>query len=169
VFTVRDCKSVNNTVILFCICHFAWAFVAVAPASYICDLSAPPRAQASIVEIYNEAIFDLLSDSPRETASKLEIKESGCAHVHGPSPAAGHACACTVYKPRGASVPCCPWHVPRSQGARCPSAQAATSSLAARADPPVPRAMAPLTTRMLWLQGPHLDPGSLDVGRHLRR
>lgn len=36
------------------------------------------RPQASVVEIYNEAIFDLLSESPRETSSKLEVKESGC-------------------------------------------------------------------------------------------
>lgn len=34
---------------------------------------------ASILEIYNENIFDLLSDAPRETAAKLDIKEQGCA------------------------------------------------------------------------------------------
>lgn len=35
--------------------------------------------QASILEIYNDTILDLLSESPRATADKLEIKELGCA------------------------------------------------------------------------------------------
>jgi kinesin family protein C2/C3 len=36
------------------------------------------QVQASIVEIYNESIFDLLSDSPRHTGDRLDIKEVGC-------------------------------------------------------------------------------------------
>jgi hypothetical protein len=40
------------------------------------------QVQASILEIYNESIFDLLSDSPRATADKLDIKELGCAALH---------------------------------------------------------------------------------------
>jgi len=32
----------------------------------------------SILEIYNESIFDLLADAPRESAAKLDIKEQGC-------------------------------------------------------------------------------------------
>ena len=31
----------------------------------------------SILEIYNENIYDLLSDAPRESASRLDIKEQG--------------------------------------------------------------------------------------------
>lgn len=34
--------------------------------------------QASILEIYNDSIFDLLSASPRESGSKLDIKELKC-------------------------------------------------------------------------------------------
>ena len=37
------------------------------------------QVQASILEIYNDSIFDLLTPSPRATADKLEIKEVGCA------------------------------------------------------------------------------------------
>ena len=31
------------------------------------------------MEIYNDSIFDLLSDVPRNTGDKLDIKEVGCA------------------------------------------------------------------------------------------
>jgi hypothetical protein len=43
------------------------------------EVSMRMQVQASILEIYNESIFDLLSDSPRSTADKLDIKEVGCA------------------------------------------------------------------------------------------
>lgn len=33
---------------------------------------------ASILEIYNESIFDLLASAPRESAAKLDIKETKC-------------------------------------------------------------------------------------------
>jgi kinesin family member C2/C3 len=36
------------------------------------------QVQASIVEIYNDSIYDLLSESPRHTGDRLEIKEVGC-------------------------------------------------------------------------------------------
>ena len=34
---------------------------------------------ASILEIYNESIFDLLASTPRDSAAKLDIKETKCA------------------------------------------------------------------------------------------
>lgn len=56
--------------------------------------------QASILEIYNDSIFDLLSPSPRESGSKLDIKELKYAPL--PSPALANSrvnsrgCCCCV-------------------------------------------------------------------------
>jgi hypothetical protein len=78
---------------------------------------------ASILEIYNENIFDLLASAPRESAAKLDIKETKCAvhivfvfacmHVHVfavtvsaifPSqPSSSWPCAIFVHPPQ---VPC---------------------------------------------------------------
>lgn len=45
---------------------------------------------ASILEIYNESIFDLLASAPRESAAKLDIKETKCAPSPGPAHPAMH-------------------------------------------------------------------------------